>query len=101
MQKIKAVLSAIIGYAGSSENPQKMSLRFMGIIMGVISQFSPLISLFVMHFTNFCTAGMDICVAQFTDIVQPLVLTIACVIYLVGMVRAVMSMPKVAGFLRQ
>lgn len=101
MQKLKSVLNALVGYAGSSENPEKMSLRLMGIITGIVSQFSPLISLVVAHTTNLCTAGMNTCTAQFTSVIEPIVLTMACVMWIVGAVRAVLNTPTVAGFLKK
>src|SRR5574337_919808 len=98
MQKAKAVFRALIGYAGSSENPEKMSMRLMGIVMGVVSQFSPLISFGVVHLDpNFCPGGIDSCVANLSSVIQPIILTVACVVWVVGAVRAAWNAPIVAG----
>ncbi len=101
MQKLKTIFGALVGYAGSSENPNQTSLRFMGIITGVMSQFAPLISLVVVHTTNFCTAGVDVCITQFTGVIQPLVLAVACGMWIVGAIRAMVNTPTVAGFLKK
>lgn len=43
MEKIRIVFQALIGYAGSSENPEKMSLRLMGIVTAAFGTFLPVI----------------------------------------------------------
>ena len=101
MQKIKSIFSAVIGFAGSTENPSQTSMRFMGIITGVISQFSPLLSIVIAHF-SVLPAGMtpDQFAGNLTGIIEPIILTIACVMWCVGAVRAAINAPVVAGFLR-
>ena len=75
--KIKVILQALTGYAGSSESPEKVSARFMGIALGVVSQFAPLLaSLF----------GYD--VQTFASQAQPLVLLVACVLWIFGAIKA-------------
>ena len=95
MNKLKVALRALIGYAGSSESPSKMSLRFMGIITAVVSQFAPIISFVV---TRVYGEGLN--GAELTQLVEPIVLTVACVMWLVGAVRAALNTKTVAGILR-
>jgi len=102
MDRIKTALNALVGYAGSSENPQKMSLRFMGILTGLISQFSPLLSLVVAHF-SVLPAGVTVeqFSASLSGVIEPMILTGACLMWIIGAVRAVMATPTVAGFLKR
>lgn len=95
MNKIKAIFRALIGYAGSSENPNKMSMRFMGIITAFISQLAPFIALIVSQF------DVMLDVNKFAAVIEPLTLSVACVIWITGAVRAVLNTPKVAGYLRR
>ena len=95
MNKLKLALRALIGYAGSSESPSKMSLRFMGIITALVSQFAPMISFVV---TKIYGSGIDS--VELTRLIEPIVLTVACVMWLVGAVRAVLNTKTVAGILR-
>lgn len=101
MKKIKQVLNAIIGYAGSSEAPQKMSMRFMGIITGIISQLSPIIALVVSKMIDLPNGvSATAYVGGLSNMIEPIVLSFACILWIIGAVRAVMATPKVAGFLR-
>ena len=102
MKKLTLVLRALIGYSGSSEDPSKMSARFMGVILGAVSQFIPLITLVA---TKFMTIPAGMSVEQYVDgltaIAQPLTLLVACIIWVVGAIRAVVNTPTVAGFLKK
>jgi formate hydrogenlyase subunit 3/multisubunit Na+/H+ antiporter MnhD subunit len=95
MNKTKAVLRALIGYAGSSENPSKMSLRFMAIITAVVSQFSPLISVVIAYF-----GGDTLSMEGLSQVMEPIVLTVACIMWLIGAIRAVLNTKTVAGILK-
>lgn len=102
MEKIKTFLNALIGYAGSSENPQKMSMRFMGILMGLISQFSPIIALIVERLTDKPTGvAPEVYIQDLITTIQPIMLSIACVLWVIGAIGAVMRHPKVAGILKR
>ncbi len=83
MQKLKAVLQAFTGYAGSSENPEKISARFMGIALGVASQVAPVI-----------TALFSVDVTHFVNEAQPVVLLVACVMWTCGAIKACWSAAK-------
>ena len=75
--KITAIIQAFTGYAGSSENPEKVSARFMGLALGIVSQIAPLISSFF---------PFDIEV--FANQAQPIVLLTACILWAYGAVKA-------------
>lgn len=78
LNKLKIALDALTGYAGSSESPEKVSLRFMGIALGIVSQFMPIIEL--LH--------LPIDVMQFVNAAQPFVLLVAVVMYIYGAIKA-------------
>ena len=83
MQTIKKILNAIIGYSGSSENPEVMSLRFSSIIMGVISKIVALCAVagFVLPYT---TADVQLFVSALT--------LVACSLtWAFGLIRAVVN----------
>ena len=91
MSKITLILKALLGYAGSSENPQAMSLRMMGIITGVIGVgvpyiFPVLITLGV-HLPFGVTA--DTVSANLTPIAQAFVYLGAASMWIIGAIRAV------------
>lgn len=100
MNRIKQVLQALTGYIRSSDNPQQTSLRFMGIITGIAAQFSPIIALIVSKVVTL-PAGVspDQYVASLTQLIEPVALSIACLMWMVGAVRAVMNTSRVVGFL--
>ena len=79
MQKIKAIIQAFTGYAGSSESPEAVSTRFMGIAIGLVSQFAPII-VALFH------PSVDI--TQFVNAAQPIVLLVAIVMWLYGAIKA-------------
>lgn len=93
MNKVKAVLKAFTGYAGSSESPEKVSARFMGIALGVVSQFAPMLASFF---------GLD--VAEVMHQVQPVVLLGACVLWAYGALKAMWlaakASPTLGAFLK-
>lgn len=93
MQKIKAIIQAFTGYAGSSENPEKVSARFMGIALGIASQFAPLISSF-----------FSVNVEQFVTQAQPIVLLVAALMWTYGAIKAcwlaAKANPTVGAFLK-
>ncbi len=93
MQKLKVVLQAITGYAGSSESPEKISARFMGVSMGTITMIAPFIA-------GFFSTTVEMVMAQ----IQPLMLVVAIVFYFYGMIRAVWSAlkahPTLGGYLK-
>lgn len=93
MKKISAIVKAFTGYAGSSESPEKVSMRFMGIAMALVSQFAPLIA-------NFLPFGVEDFVRQ----AQPIVLLVACLMWTYGAVKAMWlaakASPTVGAFLR-
>ena len=78
LAKLKIVLDALTGYAGSSESPEKVSLRFMGIALGIVSQFMPIID--ILH--------LPIDVMQFVNAAQPFVLLVAVIMYVYGAIKA-------------
>jgi asparagine N-glycosylation enzyme membrane subunit Stt3 len=98
MERTKRILSAIIGYAGSSEAPQKMSLRLMGIITGVLSQFSPIIALVVSKVVTL-PAGVtaDAFIATLYPLIEIGTLVFAVVLYVVGLIRAGVSAYRMGG----
>ena len=57
MQKVKIILNANIGYAGSSEDPAKTSARLTGIIVMVITKATALAALagYALPFTDTST----------------------------------------------
>lgn len=93
MKKLKAILQAFTGYAGSSENPEKVSARFMGIALGIASQFAPLISSF-----------FSVNVEQFVTQAQPIVLLVAALMWAYGAIKAMWlaakANPTVGAFLK-
>lgn len=105
MKKLLKGINAFVGFAGSSENPQKMSMRMMGVFMGVVSQFMPLIAMAVEKFVEL-PPGMsaEMFVTNFTSSVEPVILLIAVVIWLIGAFRAAWSafnvQERVGAFLR-
>lgn len=88
MNKALKALNAVIGFAGSSENPSKMSLRFIGIITGVVTQFAPFISLILAHALG--VEGAD--PAQVQQVLEPWVYVIgtgtAIFLWVIGAIRA-------------
>lgn len=107
MNKIQKVIQALTGYAGSSENPEKFSLRMMGIVTTVMSQFSPIISYIVVHSTNLCaTQPVDQCLSAYTNMLEPIFMTVGCALWLIGAGKAVYkalqnSDTPVGAFLRR
>ena len=83
MKKVKIVLQSMTGYMGSSENPEKMSLRFMGIMLAVVTQFAPLVM---------STLGID--AVSIVHQLQPLVFSVASIIWILGLTRAVWTALK-------
>jgi hypothetical protein len=105
MKKVLSVLNAIIGFAGSSENPQKMSLRLTAVVMGIIAKFSPLL-VFVASSAMHLPEGVTAENVQQTlePVVQAFIFIIAGVLWLVGAFRAgwiALKMPeKIGAYLR-
>lgn len=93
MQKIKVIIQAFTGYAGSSENPEKVSARFMGIALGIASQFAPLISSF-----------FSVNIEQFVNQAQPVVLLVAVLMWTYGAIKAcwlaAKASPTLGAYLR-
>ena len=89
----KKIFQAFTGYAGSSENPEKVSARFMGIVVGLASQFAPIVS-------TFFSVDIQIYVNQ----VEPIVLLVACLMWFYGAVKAcwqaAKASPIVGAYLR-
>lgn len=98
MKKLKTMFRALTGYAGSSEHPTKTSMRFMGIITALASQFAPLIAVIASQFVG---GGVIIDVDRLSNIIEPLTLAVACVIWIVGAIRAVLNTPTVSGYLKK
>lgn len=90
MNTTKKIINAIIGYAGSSEDVNKMSMRFMGIVTAVIAKFAPSVLLCLGIFIDLPTGTTpEQLVAAWGPIIQALVYMTAATLYLVGMFRAV------------
>lgn len=89
MKKFLRAINAFVGFAGSSENPQKMSMRMMGVFMGVVSQFTPLIAMLIEKFVEL-PPGMtaETFVSSLTAAIEPVILLIAVVLWLLGAFRA-------------
>jgi len=100
MNKIKVVLQALTGYAGSSESPEKFSMRFTGIIIGVVSQFAPLIAVFVSHY-GIANVNID----ALTAVVGSLTLSVGCIVWVVGAIKAcwkaAKDSPQIGGIFRR
>lgn len=95
MQTFKNVLSAIIGYAGSSEDPQKMSLRFYGVAVGVSSQVMPFIILIGARFMSLPEGVTpEQASASVTPLLQLVCYALASVLWSVGLIRAIHSAVK-------
>ena len=83
MQYIKKIADVIIGFSGSSEDPEKMSLRFISIIMGVIGKIFALCA--VAGYTlPFTLTGVQYYVGIFAVV-------IASLTWLVGLIRALFA----------
>lgn len=93
MKKLKAIIQAFTGYAGSSENPEKVSARFVGIMMGFVSQFAPIIS-----------SVFSIDAQAFAIQAQPLILVFAVLMWSFGAVKAMWLAAKnsetLGGYMR-
>ena len=75
---IKIILQALTGYVGSSENPEKISARFVGVVMGTVVFIAP-------YLASFLHMGAEQIVAQ----VQPIAYLVAIFWYLFGAIKAV------------
>lgn len=104
MKRLLDVLQAITGFAGSSESPEKVSLRLMAIFVGVSSQVVPFLTLVVAHTMPNVQPDMVQAVAdQLTNIVQPFILLGATLMWLVGAFKAgykAWVQPKVQGWIK-
>lgn len=90
MNKFLKGINAIIGFAGSSESPEKFSLRLMGIVTAFISQFLPFIFPLLVLVGVRLPDGVDAKVVadSLTPILQVAFLSVGCVMWLVGAARA-------------
>ena len=96
MKKFLTVLNAIVGFAGSSENPQKMSLRLTAVVMGVIAEFSPFLVLLAGTFMNLPDGVTAENIQQtLAPVVQAFIFIIAGILWLIGAFRAAWSALKV------
>lgn len=86
MDILKKILRAILGYAGSSENPQAMSMRLSAIIIAVIGKLVMVASV----------AGyvLPLADAQIQLIVGNFALVGASIAWLFGLVRYVVNSVK-------
>jgi hypothetical protein len=91
--KIKIILQALTGYIGSSESPEKISTRFIGVSMGAITFLAPFVA-------SLLGVGVESIVAQ----VQPIGYLIAVVWWLVGAIKAcwlaLKASPTLGAFLK-
>lgn len=75
-----------------------MSMRFMGIITAVLSQFSPIIALVV---SKVIDLPVGVTPDQFVSTLYPLIeigtLVVAMVLYVVGLIRAGVSAYRMGG----
>lgn len=83
MDKVKIVLQALTGYIGSSQNPEAISTRFVGIALGVVTFVAPYIA-------SVLGVGAEYVVAQ----VQPICYFVAVVWWVVGAIKAVWTALK-------
>lgn len=89
---MKKFLNAFIGFAGSSENPQQMSMRFSAIILAVVSKAVSFAALagYTFPYTD----------EQTQTIASSLAFVVAVIFWVYGAIRAVLNTPKVGAFLR-
>ena len=83
MEKFKAIIQALTGYVGSSENPEKISARFVGTSMALITFLAPFLG-------KFLGMGAEQIIAQ----VQPIAYMIAIVWYVYGAIKAMWTAAK-------
>lgn len=81
MNTIKIIFNTIIGYTGSSESPDKMSMRFTAIIIAVIAKVATIAAI----------AGYTIPLtdAQSQGVAASLAFVIAAIMWVYGLIRAV------------
>lgn len=80
---ITKILSALIGYAGSSEDPSKMSMRMMAIVIVLVGKVTAMLALagVVLPYTD----------AQTQSLVGSLAMVVASLMWVVGAVRAMIN----------
>ncbi len=77
------ILQALIGYAGSSEDPSKMSMRFMAILLAVLGKVVALAAA-AGYVIPFATADLQMFVGSIAFVA-------AALFWVVGAVRAVIA----------
>ena len=88
-EKLLAVIQAVTGFAGSSESPEKVSLRLIGLFTAGMSKFIPVVSLFVAYTMKGVTPEQVQATADgITAVAQPIVLFGACLIWITGAFKA-------------
>lgn len=92
MKTVLTILNAVVGFAGSSENPSKMSMRFMGIVMAVVAQVTPIL-LYVAGLVMDLPEGVTPTMVQDSlgPVVQAVTFVVAGILWLVGATRAAMK----------
>ena len=90
MEIFKRVLQALTGYVGSSESPEKISARFVGASIGVVTFIAP-----------YLAGLLGIGAGSIVSSVQPVGFLVAVIWYIYGAIKAMWNAARVAGYIKQ